>query len=220
MFFWLGDLTPNIKGPIVSPDILVVALAEPNILRQDKLCAGLDCRPIAAEFSKGKLPSIGVFRNASVYEPSDVARRDLTNVADADTGNAFGRTALIVIPKWVDAAGTNGNIGAQLPRRIDLTASNQATGRAPQERRENPKTACSDNQTASECGYPPVWIRIPLALVLGLGSNGVLTLGILSLNNDRIGRGAALVGLGTAMFLGGISLMLALAFPLTWGWRI
>jgi hypothetical protein len=74
--------------------------------------------------------------------------------------------------------------------------------------------------TTSNPSYPPVWIRIPLALMLGIGSNGVLAWGILNVNNKRDCWGATLIGVGVFMFVGGIGLMLTLGFPATWGWWV
>lgn len=81
-------------------------------------------------------------------------------------------------------------------------------------------TGRGENQSTSSPSYPPVWIRIPLAVVLGLGSNPMMVWGIWNLDNGRRRRGCALCCAAVAMFIGGISLMLLLAFPATWGWWI
>ena len=63
----------------------------------------------------------------------------------------------------------------------------------------------------------PPFGRIPMALFLRLGSNGVLIWGLLNLDKHPI-RGAGLCGLGVLMFIRGIGLMLTLSFSTTWGW--
>jgi hypothetical protein len=96
---------------------------------------------------------------------------------------------------------------------------NGSPSREPQQGRENPKPGSGNEKAGGKPSYPPVWFRIPLALFLGIGSNGVLAWG-LSLSDDRhIGR-AVLCALGIAMMLAGLSLALMLGIPATWGWWV
>jgi hypothetical protein len=90
----------------------------------------------------------------------------------------------------------------------------------PHESREYPKPPGHDNQRDRGPDHPPVWARIPLALLLGFGANGVLILGLLKLDNQRCFWGAALCGGALLMFFGGIGLALSLGFPATWGWWV
>jgi hypothetical protein len=84
--------------------------------------------------------------------------------------------------------------------------------------RNEPKPGGGQKQSAREASGPPLW-RIPIALIVGLGSNGVMFLG-LNLNDERRVWRAALCSLATSMFLGGIGLMLTLGIPGTWGWWV
>jgi hypothetical protein len=96
---------------------------------------------------------------------------------------------------------------------------NGSPSREPQQGRENPKPGSGNEKSGGKPSYPPVWFRIPLALFLGIGSNGVLVWG-LSLSDDRrIGR-AVICALGIAMMLAGLSLALMLGIPATWGWWV
>lgn len=99
-----------------------------------------------------------------------------------------------------------------------LSLVDSALSRTPHERRENPKTDGGEEQSARKPGYPPVWTRIPLALLLGLGSNAVLAWGLLNLDSKRRAIGLALCVLGIFMMLFGGGLMFTLGIPATWGW--
>jgi hypothetical protein len=84
----------------------------------------------------------------------------------------------------------------------------------------DPKSGRHNDESARFPRYPPVWIRVPTALVLGIGSNGIMLLGIWSFDSGRRRRGIILCGSAVAMFISGIGLMLLLAFPVTWGWWV
>jgi hypothetical protein len=51
---------------------------------------------------------------------------------------------------------------------------NRAASRAPLQSSEYPKPERNKGKESSEPSYPPVWTRRPVALILGLGNNGVL----------------------------------------------
>lgn len=89
----------------------------------------------------------------------------------------------------------------------------------PQQRGENPETTGRYNQETGEYRYPPVWTRIPLAMFLGLGSNGVMVWGLLTVDRRR-SLGVALCILAVGMFFGGDCFLILLAFPATWGWPV
>jgi hypothetical protein len=89
----------------------------------------------------------------------------------------------------------------------------------PQQCSENPQPGSSKEKGSGKASYPPVWFRVPLALFLGIGSNGVLAWGLVLSDDWRIGR-VILCALGIAMMLAGLSLALTLGIPATWGWWI
>lgn len=92
---------------------------------------------------------------------------------------------------------------------------------SPEQCSEYPKQRGHQDQEPRKPSYPPVWIRVPVALILGLGSGGVVILGIIVA--DDKGRpvfGGSLVVIAFMMFLCGGALMLALGIPATWGWWV
>jgi len=97
-----------------------------------------------------------------------------------------------------------------------LPVNDRTSGSPPQEASEKPQSRGSDEKRPGEPSSPPFG-RIPMALFLRLGSNGVLIWGLLNLDKHPI-RGAGLCGLGVLMFISGIGLMLTLSFSTTWGW--
>jgi hypothetical protein len=82
-----------------------------------------------------------------------------------------------------------------------------------------PQAASYDEQGSSKPSYPPVWRRIPLALILGFGSNGVLAWGLVYSDKSRL-LGGLLCALGVGMMLSGGVLMFCLGIPSTWGWLV
>ena len=97
-----------------------------------------------------------------------------------------------------------------------LAFGNSPAGSTPQQGRKEPKSSGSNKESASKPSSPPFG-RIPIALVPGLGSNGVLILGLLS---GRSSHRWLLSGLGFLTFISGIGLMFAISIPVTWGWPI
>jgi len=90
---------------------------------------------------------------------------------------------------------------------------------APHKPSDNPEPAGSEEQRPREPGYPPVWRRIPTALILGLGSNIPYLQGLVRFDSNKR-LGAALCILGIGMMVSGCALMLCLGIPATWGWWI
>lgn len=115
----------------------------------------------------------------------------------------------------------SGGLGMGQRLSSDLNAfrrvSDRLSGHAPKKGSEYPQAASGEEQQAGEPRNPPVGIRIPLALMLGLGSNIPLALGLL---DKRRWRGRSLCALGAGMMLSGGALMLSLGFPATWGWPV
>ena len=100
-----------------------------------------------------------------------------------------------------------------------LPVADGLSGNIPHSPSDPPQGASHKGEKPRKPNYPPVWTRIPLALALGLGANPVMMWGcILSDRRDRAGLGGTLRILALLMFLGGGGLMMALAFPATWGW--
>jgi hypothetical protein len=96
---------------------------------------------------------------------------------------------------------------------------NRPASSTPQQPRINPEAGSGDKETKSKPGYPPVWVRIPAALILGLGSNGVMAMGLLNLDK-RKHLGSALFITAIVMTLSSLFLCMSLGYPATWGWRI
>ena len=93
-----------------------------------------------------------------------------------------------------------------------------ANGGLPHQPRKYPETGRGEKQRTGEPSYPPVWVRIPVALIMGLGSNGIFILGALYLDNrGRWWRSAYMI-LAALTAIGGCGLMLSLGIPATWGW--
>ena len=93
-------------------------------------------------------------------------------------------------------------------------------GGLPKEEGRKPETKSRDKESTGKSGYPPVWIRIPVALFLGLGSNSLMAFGLGYLDGKRRRLRAAFIGAGIASFLSGCGLMLSLGFSVTWNWWI
>jgi hypothetical protein len=92
--------------------------------------------------------------------------------------------------------------------------------REPEQCRERPKASSSYEKRASPKSYPPLRTRLPLALGIGLGSNGVLIWGLLITEKGWRIRGVLLCILAVMMMLGGIGLALTIGIPSTWGWLV
>lgn len=87
----------------------------------------------------------------------------------------------------------------------------QGSGKAPQSRRSGEKAEGPDRN-------PPIWLLIPGAMFLWLGSNGAMALGVISFDRDRRWmRGVALCGLAVSMVIGGAFLM-AWSSHIAFGW--
>ena len=194
----IANLSPNIQMPFVRHDMLNITFSELHALGAHHFCAGLYDKIFSIKFVfYREVLSAPVFGNLHAKEPSYIPGRHLADITDTNADNSFSGPAQIVIREWFDPMRSDRDIGPQFTLSRVLSIADQPPGRSPQQPSEYPKSAGDDNQTARKPGYPPVWIRIPLALVLGLGSNGVVAWGLLlTLNNKRRTWGRILIGWG------------------------
>jgi hypothetical protein len=114
---------------------------------------------------------------------------------------------------------STGRVGAGLGSFDSIPAFiNGAPGCQPHQCSKKPETSGSDEEPEGPKRYPPLATRIPLALVFGLGSNGVLVWGLLTWEAGRRFLGVVLCCLAVTMFLTGSGIALVSAFPATWEW--
>lgn len=99
-----------------------------------------------------------------------------------------------------------------------LTVSYSFTGGLPEQSGKYPKPQGREEEGSGEASYPPVRTRVPLAVILGCGSNGILAWGLVRADAGRRVSGIALCCAAALMMVSGIGLMLALGVPATWGW--
>lgn len=99
------------------------------------------------------------------------------------------------------------------------SVSDRLPGCTPEEGRKDPQPGCRQEQGPRKPSYPPVWRRIPLAVLFGLGSNAALAFGLVTLRRRRL-LGSVCCAVAIVMFLFGCGLMLTLGLPVTWSWLI
>lgn len=134
-------------------------------------------------------------------------------------GHLAGRSVIQDHGSFGNFSRPNGGDGASLScANCFLSLDNGLSGGSIKTAGNDPKTSSGKKEHAGKPSYPPVWVRIPLALFLGIGSNGVLLWG-LSLD-ERRWLSTAIVCLAAIMMLAGLSLMFALGVRATWGWWI
>lgn len=130
-------------------------------------------------------------------------------------GNAFHRTCC---PGrfFHMCIGRTGSFDCHFPTFLGVADSTPSF--TPKQAGKPPEARRSEEQQTSEPGYPPVWSRIPVALALGLGSNGVLAWGLLIWDGGRRLIGGVCCLAAMLMFIGGAVLMVLLGVPATWSW--
>ncbi len=114
--------------------------------------------------------------------------------------------------------GRIGSVNSYFARFLGI--ANGVSSLTPEQGGKQPQPSSKDGQRPGKPGYPPVWFRIPAALILGLGSNGVLVWGLIVWDDGRRIVGGLACAIALLMFVGGGTLMMLLAFPRTWGWWI
>lgn len=106
-----------------------------------------------------------------------------------------------------------------LPDQI-LPISESFQSSAPHQSSENPQSYSSDEQAYGEPSGPPIW-RIPTALIIGIGANPIMVLGLIIYDRRRWRWLSRILCICAAlMFTGGLLLMYCLCVPGTWGWWV
>lgn len=184
--------------------------------------------PASARYEVARMP-MQIISMEKIGEPLLLA--DSIKVLDSapyinprPIGSGIARNS-IVFPRFstlegTQTAGFNADVCPLKNTGVINGCAQNLTSSMPQKKCEYPQSSSGNKQKTGKSSHPPVWIRIPTALVLGFGSNGVLILGLLNFDYKRRVLGSALVGLAVLMFLGSGALMLALSIPATWDWWV
>lgn len=138
------------------------------------------CLPVVVAAVIDVISSDGVYRRIGVQNPYRNIGSKLPLCGFASNGHKI--CGFVGMP----IGGGYGRVGGFYG---PLTIVNCLSGGIPEQCSENPKTTSGDEKSACKPSYPPVWTRIPIALVLGLGANGVMIVGLLWL--DGPGGGGA-----------------------------
>ena len=158
-----------------------------------------------------------IIRDCHYKQPSASIRSYLANLILHCSGDAFHGGSRTGGLGNMAIGGSNGSIGRNNGM---LSISDSFSRCVPKQASEEPQASSGEKEHAGKYCQPPVWTRIPIALFLGLGSNGVLVVGLLTLDGRWRRWGVGLCIVAVTMFLGGGALLFSLAYPATWGWWI